>query len=225
MKKNRGIFIIAGERRQGKTSLLHEIIYNEQMSHVNIIGMHSSVQNQDWIDVDSVMQLGADTVDFDSNHILYEGVEKIVVDMNSVKNWKKWIEMAEQGQGVLLTLSTNSVKTVLNRIFSELDRQTSFRLMNVLSGIIAQKLVGNNLVPCSEILVIKEKQREILRQQIISELGFLSTNLGQEFKDSYQSLNQSLIQKLIRRKIDVQSAFESSDDPEILDQMLKKMGL
>jgi hypothetical protein len=38
-------------------------------------------------------------------------------------------------------------------------------------------------------------------------------------------MNQSIIQKLIRRKIDVQSAFDASDDPETLDANLKKMGL
>jgi Tfp pilus assembly pilus retraction ATPase PilT len=128
------------------------------------------------------MQLGTDTIEYDSNHILYEGVEKIIVDMNSVKNWKKWIERAEQGQAVLLTLSTNSVKTVFNKIFSDLDRQTSMRLMNVLNGMIVQKLVGAQMFPCSEILIIKEKQRDILRQMAATEAGLLSVNLGQEFK-------------------------------------------
>jgi twitching motility protein PilT len=50
-------------------------------------------------------------------------------------------------------------------------------------------------------------------------------NLALEFKDTYQSLNQAIIQKLIRRKVDVAAAFEASDDPEALDIMLKKMGL
>ena len=225
MKKTRGLFIVAGERRQGKTTLLHEILYNEQLSHLSLTGVHSPVQHQGLSDIESVIQLGVETIDFESNHILYEGIERVIVDNNSVKNWKKWIEMAEQGQSVIVTLSTNSVKTILNKLISDLDVNTNIRLFNVLNGMVVQKLVGVNYFPCSEILIIKEKQRDLLKHHLLGQGGLLSINLGQEFKDSYQSLNQSLIQKLIRRKIDVQAAFESSDDPELLDQMLKKMGL
>lgn len=225
MKKTHGLFIVAGERRQGKTTLLHEILHNEQSSHLSLTGVHSQVQHQDWNDIDSAIQLGAETIDFDSNHALYEGIERVIVDMNSIKNWKKWIEMAEQGQSVVVTLSTNSVKTILNKLISDLDSNTCIRLFNVLNGMIVQKLVGTSYFPCSEILIVKEKQKDLLKHHLLGQGGLLSINLGQEFKDSYQSLNQSLIQKLIRRKIDVQSAFESSDDPELLDQMLKKMGL
>ena len=49
----------------------------------------------------------------------------------------------------------------------------------------------------------------------LSELGF----------ESYQTLNQSILQKMIRRKLDVQSAFAVSDAPDELDAQLKKMGL
>jgi twitching motility protein PilT len=39
------------------------------------------------------------------------------------------------------------------------------------------------------------------------------------------SLNQSLLQNLIRRKIDIKSAFEVSQDPDGLDHLLKKVGI
>ena len=44
-------------------------------------------------------------------------------------------------------------------------------------------------------------------------------------KENYQSLNQSIIQNLVRRQIDVKAAFASSDNPEELDETLKRMGL
>ena len=44
-------------------------------------------------------------------------------------------------------------------------------------------------------------------------------------KDGYSSFNQSLIQKLIRRKLDVQTAFAASEEPDQLDEQLKKLGL
>jgi twitching motility protein PilT len=224
VKKEKGMFIVAGERRQGKTSLLQEIIINDQKNKLSLVGIHSAMQNQNWPVIDSVVQLGADTLEFDFSHIIYEGIERIIVDTNNIKNWKKWIEIAEQGQCVILTLSSNSVKTILNKLASELDINSSQRLFNILNGIIVQRLVGVQYHPCNEILILKENQKTILQDYIINKT-VPNINLQSEFKDSYQSLNQSLIQKLVRRKIDVQAAFEASDDPDSLDVTLKKMGL
>ena len=224
VKKEKGIFIVGGERRQGKTALLQEIIANDQKNKLSLVGIHSILQNQNWPVVDSVIQLGMDTIDLEINHIIYEGIERIIVDANSIKNWKKWIEIAEQGQCVILSLSSNSIKTILNKLTSELDISTSQRLFNILNGIVVQKLVGMNYHPCSEIIIFKENQKAIMHD-IINNKSVTQINLQMEFKDSYQSLNQAIIQKLIRRKIDVQAAFEASDNPESLDATLKKMGL
>lgn len=232
VKKEKGLFIIAGQRRQGKSSLLQEIIANEQKNKLSLIGVHSTLQSQSQSQrnelqdyaVESVVQLGMDTIDLDSNHIIYEGLERVVVDTNTIKNWKKWIEFAEQGQSVILTLNSNSIGTILNKLESELDLGSCQRLFNILNGIIVQKLIGHDYHPCSEILVFKENQKSIIREHLINNT-ISNINLQMEFKDSYQSLNQAIIQKLIRRKIDVQSAFEFSDHPESLDAALKKMGL
>jgi|GEM_PF-3828532 len=224
VKKEKGMFIVAGERRQGKTALLQEIITNDQKNKLSLVGVHASAQNQNWPIIDSVVQLGHDTIEFDSNHMIYEGIERIVVDANSVKNWKKWIEIAEQGQSVILAVSTNSIKTILNKLTSELELSSCLRLFNILNGIIVQKLVGANYHPCSEILIFKENQRAIIPSWL-SNKSISQLSLQTEFKDSYQSLNQAITQKLIRRKIDVQAAFEASDDPESLDVALKRMGL
>ncbi len=224
VKKSKGLFIVAGERRQGKTALVREIILNDQQNKLSLVGVHASLQSQDWPQIDSVIQLGIDTLELDFNHFIYEGIERIIVDANSIKNWKKWIEVAESGQCVILTLSSNSIKTILSKLTAELDQNSCERLFNVLNGVIVQKLVGAQYFPCSEILVIKENQKTILQNSLISK-SISSLNLTAEFKESYQSLNQAIIQKLIRRKIDVQSAFEASDNPEFLDTTLKKMGL
>lgn len=223
-KKEKGLFIVGGERRQGKTALIQEIVMNIQKSKLSLTAVHSTVQNQNWPAMDSVVQLGMDTVDFDINHIMYEGIERLVVDTNSIKNWKKWIEIAEQGQCVIVSLSSNSIKTILNKLASDLDLNNSQRLVNVLNGIVVQKLIGQNYHPCSEILIFSETQKNIMSDHL-RDNSVAQINLQSVFKDFYQSLNQAIVQKLIRRKIDVQAAFEGSDDPESLDATLKKMGL
>lgn len=223
IKKSKGLFIIAGERRQGKTSLLQEVLSNDQKSKLSLIGIHAAA-NSSWPEIDSVVHLGLDTLDYDFNHSLYEGIERVIVDTNSIKNWKKWIEVAEQGQSVVVTVSTNSVRTLMNKLISELDQTMCQRLFNVLNGVIIQKLVGPQYHPCHEIIIIRDMQKAAVYSYLESK-NISQQNLQNDFKEYYQSLNQSIVQKLVRRKIDVQSAFEASDDPNALDATLKKMGL
>ncbi len=92
IKKEKGLFIIGGERRQGKSSLLAEIITNDQNNRLSLTGVHAANQQQQWPQLDSLVHLGADSIDWDGGHIIYEGVERVIVDFNTVKNWKKWIE-------------------------------------------------------------------------------------------------------------------------------------
>lgn len=224
IKKEKGIFIIGGERRQGKSVLLSEIINQDLQSRLTLLGIHSINQQQKWPTADSIIHLGADSIDWDMNHPLYDGVEKIVVDFNSVKNWKKWIEFAEQGQSILISLSLDSVKTLLLKLASELDNALYLRFIMSLNGAIIQKLAGASKTAVHEIFINREIEKNKLIQRFESKQNMASplSDIGTE---TYQSLNQSIIQKLIRRKIDVKAAFAASDDPDSLDASLKKMGL
>lgn len=224
VRKEKGLFIITGEKRQGKTSLLQEVIENDQKHKLSLVGIHSAVQNSNWPQIDSVVHLGVDTLEFDAHHVIYEGLERIVVDTNSVKNWAKWVDLAEQGQSVFISVAANSVSTLLNKLMSELETSLCRRLFSVLNGVISQKLVGSQYQPCSEILIVRDAQRPVA-QGYLSVKSVSAQNLQDDFKETYQSLNQSIIQKMVRRKIDVKSAFEASDNPDQLDVTLKKMGL
>lgn len=224
IKKEKGIFIIGGERRQGKTQLLSEIISQDLQSKLTLIGIHSLNQQQKWPPADSVIHLGTDSIDWDMNHSLYDGVEKIVVDFNSIKNWRKWIEFSEQGQSLLISLSLDSVKTLLLKLASELDSALYLRFIMSLNGAVIQKLAGPTKTAVHEIFINREIEKNKLIQRFESKQNLTSAlmDIGSE---GYQSLNQSIIQKLIRRKIDVKAAFAISDDPDSLDASLKKMGL
>jgi hypothetical protein len=54
---------------------------------------------------------------------------------------------------------------------------------------------------------------------------FKKQQQNENAKKYFQSLNQSIIQALVRRRIDVKSAFSASDLPDELDAQLKRMGL
>ncbi len=225
IKKDKGIFIIAGERRQGKSNLLAEIIINDQNNRLSLTGVHASNQQQKWPQVDSLVHLGSDSIDWESGHVIYEGIERIIVDFNNIKNWKKWIEFAEQGQSVYLTLNLNSLSTLFYRLAAELDASMMSRFLQVFNGAILQKLAGAQLVALHEILIVREKEKSVLMSFYNQKQNFQLLKLSEMSFESYQTLNQSIMQKLIRRKLDVQSAFAVSNSPDDLDIQLKKMGL
>ncbi|MBC7419679.1 MAG: hypothetical protein H7328_03030 [Bdellovibrio sp.] len=225
IKKEKGIFVIGGERRQGKSNLLAEIIANDQNNKMSLTGIHSSYQQQKWPQLDAIVHLGADSIDWEAGHAIYDGIERVVVDFNSIKNWKKWIEFAEQGQSVYLSLSINSLNTLFYKLAADLDPSLISRFLQVFNGSVVQKLAGVPKIALHEILICREKEKNKLMQFYNQKQNFQMMNLAELGFESYQTLNQSILQKMIRRKLDVQSAFAVSNSPDELDTQLKKMGL
>lgn len=225
LKKEKGLFIFAGPRRSGKSTLVSEILDKKQNEKVNLVGIHADENEFQWPSVDSIIQLGSDTMDWDLNHLIYDGLENIVIDFNSVKKWDKWIELAEQGRTVYITMTADDAQTILQQIFEKLTPGYIFRFLNLLNGIVVQKLVHQPQVPIYELLLIKHSDRSQFNHviQTYRNDGFVNVKLLS--KDNYQTFNQSIIQNLVRRQIDVKTAFAASDHPEELDAALKKMGL
>lgn len=225
LKKDAGIFIFSGPRRSGKSSLIAEIIEKQQNEKVSLIGIHSHEAEYQWPALDNLIQLGADTTDWDLNHLIYDGLEKIVVDFNSIKKWEKWIELAEQGRTLFLTSTADNVNVVFQQALEKLTPGLMIRFLNLLNGIVVQKLTSQPMIPIYETLLLRQSDKMNVQEvaQLFSKHGVV--DLKQFSSDSYQSLNQSIIQNLIRRHFDVKTAFGASDQPELLDLQLKKMGL
>lgn len=74
-----------------------------------------------------------------------------------------------------------------------------------------------------EIILMTPAIRTAIRQEDLTVVEGLLKN-GDE-TSGMVSFNQSLLQLLLRRKIDIKTAFEASWDPGHLDQILKKVGI
>jgi twitching motility protein PilT len=225
IKKEKGLFIIAGEKRQGKSTLLGEIIVNDHKDRLRLTALHAQLNQQKWPEFDSLVHLGSDHLDWDIQHCVYDGIERIVVDFNQIRNWTKWIDFVEQGQSVLITLSIDSVASLFQKLSSELSQPIFERLVQTLNGVIIQKFAGIQKTTAHEILVLRTEEKIKLVNEFADKKSFFKIKFDDYGADSYQSLNQSLIQRLIRRKIDVKAAFAASNDPDHLDFQLKKLGL
>ncbi|MBC7467537.1 MAG: hypothetical protein H7256_16220 [Bdellovibrio sp.] len=225
LKKDTGLFIFAGPRRSGKSSLIAEVIHKLKNEKISLTGIHSSENEITWPDLENIVHLGSEAIDYDLNHPVYDGLERIVVDTNSLKKLEKWIEMCEQGRSVFITVTAETVQIALQQILEKLSPGLRHRFFNKLNGIVVQKLSGPSRVPIHELFLNNSSEVEQIKNvaQQFKEVGIL--DLKAFSNKTHQSLNQSIIQNLIRRQIDVKTAFSSSNDPEELDQLLKKMGL
>lgn len=128
----------------------------------------------------------------------------------------------------LLILPYATVSQAISAVFSHLRTYPQYYdyFHDYFRGAVGQILVpareGGRL-PCFEICVSTPAIREILEKK---ELGNLEKIMAQSGESTgMRSLNQSLLQMVLRRKVDMKVAFQYSRKPEELDQMLNKAGI
>ena len=225
LKNKNGIHIISGFKQSGKSTLIRELVEDLKRNSPQQIVLHSdpSILTQQ-LD-ETVFQLGVDTLSWETNHPFYDGVDVVIVDTNDITNWKKWIQFAEEGKKVFISMAANSVENILLQVKSHLsgEKDTPLwqRFIRQLSSVLNQKIVGAMEGSVHEILVPKASGKEAL---LDFSLGAV-TKKELDNHNHYQSYNQSIIQAVVRRRFDIKTAFSASVDPDELDQMLKKMGL
>lgn len=142
---------------------------------------------------------------------------------------QQMIQLAEDGYLVLAFQSAGGALTVLRRIFSlsfgEGRTHLMARLSEQLRLVAAEKslpALGGGVEAAREILLISSELRKSLAEEDLSKIEDVlrsdHSSLGS------LSMNQSLLQLVIRRRIELKTAFERSPDPAELDRMMKKAG-
>lgn len=233
IKKPSGLFLITGERGQGKSTLLKDILSEIRKDSPKLVAVHGHFSSLTILNHDSVIHLSEEAMSWDTGHPMYDGIDLFVVDFNSIKNWEKWIKFCEEGRTVYISISGLSVTNCLEQISSQLGQQTSLskRFHQVLNCVCYQKVVGLKEGAVHEFLVTSPAVKEkLIHSNDLTDFKpsfgtSISGSLSEEQKKHYQSLNQSIVQALIKRRIDVKTAFKMSNDPDDLDQILKRMGL
>lgn len=223
LKKKSGIHLISAQKKNGKSTLLSEIILENQKYSPELMGVHALPSQLTIQNLDAVVHLGIESVSWEGSHPIYDGIDTLIVDANEILNLNKWIRFAEEGRTVYLSLSASSIENILLQIRSQTHDHFSLwtRFCHQLSSVIYQKVVPGSDCAVHEIWILKkEDQKNMSEKNHQDPFKNLSVASG-----LYQSLNQSILQSLVRRRFDVKKAFEISNDIEDLDRSLKKMGL
>lgn len=159
--------------------------------------------------------------------------EADILVFNEVPNleiFEKALSLIEEGRVVVMLGSQPSIMHGFYRMAGQLNPENRvsylWRLAQSFRYSMAQvKVAGLNSeqVLAHEILQATAQVKDLIEKGNLKELE-LNLKRASESGGSV-TMNQSILQNLIRRKIDIKTAFAISRDPSELDGMLKKVGI
>lgn len=218
-----GLILISGFRKSGRTTTTQSLLNKLNRDRVARVGVRA-LENEYTLSSQRshFVSVGNDSTGVAKNH------DVIVID--PMVNLIEAIELAESGLlvvGVTYGLSTaNVIERGLQHLSTDLRARTLNRLSQVLHLSMNQRLVrgleGVSL-PAFEIVLGVPQIKTAIANDHLSNLDQIVLQYGE--KGGMRTLNQSLLQLLMRRKIELKQAFEMTTDPDGLDQLLQKVGI
>lgn len=138
------------------------------------------------------------------------------------------INFAEEGRLVIQAVMSPSVVGSLHKVFSTLnqDKHLIWRFVDQLALVLTQmkiKDINERDFFVHEVMLTTPAIKKCL---LSKDVESLESQLKENTEDQGMvSLNQNLLKLLIRRRIDLKTAFLMTRDPENLDQLLKRVGI
>lgn len=234
-KKN-GLILVTGTTGSGKSTTLASLmdkINQEEFGHIITLEDPIEYLHSHKNCVVNQREVGPDTWNFTNGlkYLLRQDPDYVLVgELRDLETIEAVLKIAETGHLVFASLHTNSAIATISRLVSvfggEQQNRVRVLLSFVLQGIITQDLIstvdgGRTLA--AEVLIPNPAIRNLIREDKLHQV-YSQMQLGQQ-QSGMLTMNQSLMSLLIRRRISMKVAFETSPDPEELDNMLKKSGL
>jgi len=231
-----GLVLVTGPTGSGKSTTIAALIdkiNRENRGHIitledpiEYVHPHkSSIVNQ--------REIGVDTVSYRAalKHVLRQDPDVCMMgELRDLETIDAAMNICETGHLVFATLHTNSAISTINRIVNVFPAEQQDRVRTQLSltlnCIVSQRLIpamkGGQVVAL-EILVMSPNIRNLIRENKLHQV-YGMMQVGQD-KSGMVTLNQALVQLILKRKIEVRAAFQHSSDPEELDKLLKAAGV
>jgi twitching motility protein PilT len=231
-----GMVLVAGPTGSGKSTTIASIISkinHERRGHIitiedpiEYIHEHKScIVNQREVTVDTASYTDG------LRYVLRQDPDVCLIgELRDLDAIEAALTVAETGHLVFGTLHTNSAISTVTRIVSVFpaDQQERIRvqLSMTLNAVISQRLlpaIGGGVVAAAEILVLNSSIRNLIRENKLHQI-YGMMQVGQS-KSGMVTLNQSLLNLILKRRIEVNDAFDETPDVDELDLMLKKAGI
>lgn len=225
LKKTNGLTVFGGQKdsklnvlvenciQQMKTDVFQNILVVKNTTDMHFVKMNTQIIS---------VQLNLN--ENENSQGLFDGFECVVFVQPSEKIFKSILNLVESGTKVFVVLSGKGIVNLMQKLTSYFldDRQAQLRLIDQLDGIFYQQCYHSDCY-IHEFLFMNQSLRQMIIEQNWLEIeNFLSQTTDHP---NLVSLNQSLIQLILKRKIDLRKSFELTRFPSQLDQMLKKVGV
>lgn len=228
----KGLVLLSGPGEAGQVWALHRILQklSEEKSFVGVVFSRKTFPQIREAKACYLYHNG-DFARAEEYESLLSGVDMVVFEgFADDESFEQALSLAERGTFVIYSMKSPSITNALRRCLSVLGEKygehAAPRLAETLSLASGQYPVAGlsgEKVFAHEVLLMKPQVRTLIEEENIKGLENLLTHSAEN--SGILTLNQSLLQHLIRRRVDLKTAFEVSRDPDNLDQLLKKVGI
>ncbi len=232
----KGLVLVTGPTGCGKSTTLAAVIdkiNRERNLHIVTIEDPIEYLHEHRNSIVNQRELLADTISFANalRSVLRQDPDVILIgEMRDLETISAALRCAETGHLTFATLHTNSTVQTVNRIVDVFpphqQEQVRVQLSFVLEGVICQALLprrtGEGRVLALEIMCPNDAIRNLIREDKIHQL-YSAMQTGQD-RYGMQTMNQSLFDLYMRKRISLQTAMSNSLRPQELEQMLTKAG-
>ena len=229
-RKSQGFFLVVGPVGQGKTTTLAaliDLINSERMEHIVTIEDPIEYIFEPKQSLIHQREVHIDTKDFPSalQSAFREDIDVLLVgEMRDPETMAAAVTAAETGHLVFSTLHTNNAAQTIDRIIdtfpaSQQD-QIRLQLAASMAGIFSQRLVpriSGGLIPACELLINNKAVANLIREKRSHEIP---TVIETGSSEGMIDMNRSLAELVARGEISVESAYQYSLNPNVLQKLL-----
>jgi len=229
-RKEQGFFLIVGPVGMGKTTTLAamiELINQERATHIVTIEDPIEYVYEQKKSIIDQREVGLDTESFASGlqSVFRQDVNVLLVgEMRGPETMAAAVTAAETGHLVLSTLHTNNAAQTIDRIIDTFPAgqqdQIRVQLAASLIGIFSQRLIpriSGGQVPAYELLIANNAVSNLIREKRTHEIN---TVIETSLQEGMIDLNRSLAELVRKGEISIESAYQHSANPKILEKYL-----
>ncbi|MBD3382500.1 MAG: PilT/PilU family type 4a pilus ATPase [candidate division Zixibacteria bacterium] len=228
----RGLVLVCGPTGSGKSTTLAAIIdkvNRERNEHILTVEDPIEYLHRHMGCIVNQREVHADTKSFASalKYALREDPDVVLIgEMRDLETIEAALNISETGHLVFATLHTNSAAESINRIVdvfpTNQQEQVRVTLSFVLQSVVVQQLipkVGGGRALAMEVMRATPAIRAIIRDDKIAQI-YSSIQAGQKY--GMRTMNQSLAELYLQRKITIGDAVGRSSNVDELNEMIAR---